>query len=103
MNVVNRSLFIADNLDIMRGINDECIDLIYLDPPFNTKKQFKAPIGSRAEGAGFKDIWTNEDVKYEWHGEIAEQHQDLYLKWIHCRVQNIGKISKIIENRCVLF
>lgn len=78
LNVKNRTLFIADNLDILRGINSETIDLIYLDPPFNTNKKFKAPIGSPAEGAEFKDIWTDEDVKYEWHGDIAEQHQDLY-------------------------
>lgn len=78
MNVKNRTLFIADNLEIMRGIDSEMIDLIYLDPPFNTNKQHKAPIGSRAEGAEFKDIWTDEDIKHEWHGEIAEQHQQVY-------------------------
>lgn len=78
MNVKNRTLFIADNLDIMRGIDSETIDLIYLDPPFNTKKQYQAPIGSPAAGASFKDIWTDEDIKDEWHGEIAEQHQELY-------------------------
>ena len=78
MNVENRTLFIADNLDIMRGMDSETIDLIYLDPPFNTNKQYKAPIGTKAEGAEFKDIWTDEDVRFEWHGEIAEQHQELY-------------------------
>lgn len=78
MNVENRTLFIADNLEIMRGMDSETIDLIYLDPPFNTNKQYKAPIGSKAEGAEFKDIWTDEDVRFEWHGEIAERHQDLY-------------------------
>lgn len=77
MNVQNRTLFIGDNLNVLRGINSDCVDLIYLDPPFNTKKQYKAPIGSPAEGAKFKDIWTDEDVKYEWHGEIAEQYEDL--------------------------
>ena len=78
MNLKNRTLFIADNLDILRGINSNCIDLIYLDPPFNSKKQYKAPIGSPAEGASFKDIWTDEDIKSEWHGQIAEEHQELY-------------------------
>lgn len=34
MNFDNRTLFIADNLDIMRGMDSETIDLIYLDPPF---------------------------------------------------------------------
>lgn len=78
MNVKNRTLFIADNLDVMRGINAECVDLIYLDPPFNSKKKYKAPIGSPAEGAEFKDIWTDEDIKNEWHGQIAEEHEELY-------------------------
>lgn len=78
MNIKNRTLFIADNLDVMRGINSQCIDLIYLDPPFNSKKKYKAPIGSPAEEAGFKDIWTNEDIKYKWHGQIAEEHEELY-------------------------
>ena len=40
MNVENRTLFIADNLDIMRGIDSETIDLIYLDPTFKSDKQF---------------------------------------------------------------
>ncbi len=78
MNVQNRTLFIADNLDIMRGIDSQTIDLIYLDPPFNTKRQYKAPIGSPAEGAEFKDIWTDQDIKHEWHGHIASKHEHIY-------------------------
>ena len=81
MNISNRTLFIADNLPIMRGIDSECIDLIYLDPPFNTNRSYKAPIGSPAEGAEFNDIWTDEELikfKKEWHGEIAETHEELY-------------------------
>ena len=78
MNIQNRTLFIADNLDIMRGIDSETIDLIYLDPPFNTNEEYKAPIGSPAEGAKFKDIWTDEDIREEWHGQIASKHEELY-------------------------
>ena len=32
----NRTIFEGDNLDVMRGMNDGCVDLIYLDPPFNS-------------------------------------------------------------------
>ena len=78
MNFENRTLFIADNLDIMQGMDSGIIDLIYLDPPFNTNEEYKAPIGSPAEGAEFKDIWTDEDVKNEWYGQIAEKHEVLY-------------------------
>ena len=38
-NWANRTIFTGDNLDIMRGMNSETVDLIYLDPPFNSNKQ----------------------------------------------------------------
>lgn len=73
-----RTIFCRDNLEIMRGMDDESIDLIYLDPPFNKGKNFHAPIGTNAQGASFKDIWDEADTKEEWHGLIAENHPKLY-------------------------
>ncbi len=78
MNVENRSIYCHDNLEVLRGINNKCIDLIYLDPPFNKKKTFTAPLGSSAEGASFKDIFTQEDVKEDWIRTIAEDHDSIY-------------------------
>ena len=73
-NVVNRTLFTADNLDIMRGMNSESVDLIYLDPPFNSNKTYAAPVGSEAAGAAFKDSWTLSDVDLAWVELIAKEH-----------------------------
>ena len=77
-NFLNRTLWTGDNLDVMRGLNSETIDLIYLDPPFNSNKTYSAPIGSQAAGAAFKDTWTLDDVDLAWHGEIAEANPGLY-------------------------
>ena len=77
-NIKNRTIFCRDNLDILRGIDSDSIDLIYLDPPFNKKKTFSAPIGSSAEGASFSDIFRKEDVKDEWLEEIKEDHDKIY-------------------------
>ena len=77
-NVENRTIFCDDNLDVMAGINDQCIDLIYLDPPFNKNKEFAAPIGSSAEGASFKDIFREDDLKKEWLWTIREDQPELY-------------------------
>ncbi|MCY3631676.1 MAG: DNA methyltransferase [bacterium] len=77
-NWTNRTMWTGDNLDIMRGMNSESVDLIYLDPPFNSNRNYSAPIGSEAAGAAFKDTWTLDDVDEAWHGEIAEQHPALY-------------------------
>ena len=77
-NVPNRSIFEGDNLDVMRGINDACVDLIYLDPPFNSNRDYAAPIGSKAAGAAFKDTWDLTDVDEAWHNEIADTDLPLY-------------------------
>ncbi len=50
----------------MRGMNSDCVDLIYLDPPFNSNANYAAPIGSVAAGAHFKDTWTLKDVDVTW-------------------------------------
>ena len=78
MNVSNRTIFEGDNLDILRGFDSETIDLIYLDPPFNSNRTYEAPIGSEAAGAAFKDAWTLSDVDNVWHGELAEYEPSLY-------------------------
>ncbi len=78
VNVKNRQIFCHDNLGVLQGINASCIDLIYLDPPFNKKKVFTAPIGSSAEGASFRDIFRAEDIKKEWLLEIKEGHEKIY-------------------------
>ena len=74
----SRTIFCHDNLPILRGINSNSIDLIYLDPPFNKGRAFHAPIGTTAEGASFHDIWSPDEVKDEWHNEINDRYPDLY-------------------------
>ena len=74
----NRTIFCKDNIEILEGINSNSIDLIYLDPPFNKNKIFTAPIGSSAEGASFKDIFREEDLKEEWIQTIKEDNEELF-------------------------
>ena len=76
--IKNRTIFHGDNLEVMRGMDSNSIDLIYIDPPFNKNRMFIAPIGSSAEGASFKDIWGKEDVKDEEVGLLAERHPALH-------------------------
>ena len=73
----NQTIWTGDNLDIMRGMNSESVDLIYLDPPFNSNRTYSAPIGSEAAGAAFKDTWTLSDVDLAWIGIIAEKEPNL--------------------------
>jgi len=62
------TLYYGDNLDILREyIPDESVDLIYLDPPFNSKQAYNVIVGdlkgvaereARAEGRG---LWRREE------------------------------------------
>ncbi len=68
-------LYYGDNLEVLRNeIKDESIDLVYLDPPFNSQATynvlFKAPTGeqSHAQIEAFEDTW-------HW-GESAERAFD---------------------------
>ncbi len=77
-NFADKTIWTGDNLDIMRGLNSESVDLIYLDPPFNSNRDYEAPIGSAAAGAAFKDTWTLSDLDVAWMGMIADEHPAIY-------------------------
>ena len=77
-NWTHQTIWTGDNLYIMRGMNSESVDLIYLDPPFNSKVNYAAPIGSKAAGAAFKDTWTLSDVDAEWVNLMEAKHPALH-------------------------
>lgn len=57
------TLYYGDNLSVLQSeIDDESIDLIYLDPPFNSSAQynviFEERDGSGAQAGAFHDTWT---------------------------------------------
>ena len=64
----NKIIFTGVNLAIVRRMNRASVDLIYLDPPFNSNANYAAPIGSKAAGAEFKDSWTLTDIDMELLG-----------------------------------
>jgi len=45
-NWTDQTIWTGDNLDIMRGMNSATVDLIYLDPPFNSTADYAAHIGA---------------------------------------------------------
>ena len=100
LNIKNRTIFCKDNLDVLQGINSESVDLIYLDPPFNKKKTFTAPIGSSAESASFKDYFREEDIKDEWVETIKEDHVELHN--FLSGVKSVSDSKHYLYNYCYL-
>ena len=56
--LAGNALVCGDNLDILRELPDECVDLIYLDPPFNSNHNYVAAFGDKGSvDAQLRDIW----------------------------------------------
>src|SRR5688572_16506846 len=71
------TLFYGDNLNILRDhVPDESVDLIYLDPPFNSNRSynvlFREESGQEAEAqiTAFEDTW-------HWNNAAEQTYHDL--------------------------
>jgi len=71
------TLYTQDCLYVLNGTNSETVDLIYLDPPFNSKRMYSAPMGSKAAGASFKDMWTWKDVDEAYLERMVDEYPHL--------------------------
>ncbi len=79
-NIKPNLLYTGDNLYIMNGMNSESVDLIYIDPPFNSKRFYNAPIGSKAAGAMFKDTWAWQDVDMAYLDKLYSDYPALAVE-----------------------
>ncbi len=73
-------LICGDNLEELAKLPKESIDLIYIDPPFFTHKQYEVVFGDEAEIRSFKDRW--------------EGGTENYISWLKPRVQALYEILK---------
>ncbi len=81
---LNRTLFLEDNLPVLRGLDSKSVDLIATDPPFN--KGVPAFEGTTKAGANveFKDVWNwDDDVHDDWIKQIGGEHPKLYNSILH--------------------
>jgi len=83
----HNTLYTHDNLYVLSGMNSGSVDLIYLDPPFNSKRIYSAPVGSKAAGASFKDMWTWKDVDEHYLDSLADNFPEL--------TQYIASVGKV--------
>jgi DNA modification methylase len=78
-NGLNR-LFFGDCLHVMRMLPSECIDLIYIDPPFFSGRNYNLLFGDRNEVRSFSDIW--------------EGGMPGYLVWLNARLYEMKRLLK---------
>ena len=82
-------LYYGDNLDVLRRyVKDESVDLIYLDPPFNSRQDYnvlfaeKDGTQSSSQIRAFLDTW-------EWNQEAARTYEEI--------VERGGRVADVMR------
>ncbi|MDP8239858.1 MAG: site-specific DNA-methyltransferase [Candidatus Hatepunaea meridiana] len=73
-------LFCGDNLDFLVEMERESVDLIYVDPPFFSNRNYEITWGDEAEITSFKD---------KWEGGV-----NVYVDWMKQRVMELHRVLK---------
>jgi site-specific DNA-methyltransferase (adenine-specific) len=79
-------LFYGDNLDVLRRyIKDETVDLCYIDPPFNSKRNYNQIYNNvgkedKAQAQAFVDTWTWDTTAEEGLNEILTNYNGLFTR-----------------------
>ena len=77
--ITNRIVW-GDNLAVMRALPNESIDLIYIDPPFFSGRDYNCIFGDDNETRTFSDIWD---------GGLPT-----YLAWLNARLWEMKRLLK---------
>ena len=73
-------LILGDNLEILKTLESESVDLIYLDPPFFSNRNYEVIWGDEGEVRSFQDRWSG-----------GTEH---YIGWLKERVEQMHRILK---------
>ena len=126
-NFANRTLFVGDNLPMLRAIDTGVVDMIYLDPPFNTNRYFNSPLrqsllhdteaDTEVLEAEFNDVWSMSGVKEDWadfqqyanpalHAVVRAArlaHSDSMEAYTVFMAQRVKELHRVLREDGVLF
>ena len=96
---MNRIIYADDCLNVLNdksAISDKSVDLIYLDPPFNSKNKYNLPFKDKLKKdtkpvEAFKDTWN-------WDEPEAEQLRKLELDIKTKHIADIIKFARTVHN-----
>ena len=77
---MTNKLILGDNLEVLKSLPDESVDLIYIDPPFFSNRNYAVIWGDKGEIRSFEDCWD---------GGV-----DTYINWMYKRVTELHRVLK---------
>ena len=82
MEIQNRTLFQGNNIDLLKTMDDESVDLIATDPPFNKHQNFGHKADSIHAGPGFRDIFEFSGDEEAWLRSIQGKNHEYHKLWL---------------------
>ena len=90
---MKNALYFGDNLNVMREMRTHSYHICYLDPPFNSGRNYNIFLaGSKAQRKAFDDIWQWDDAARENQAAVLhydKQHPEL--------VETMDKLTHCLE------
>ncbi|HEY5175638.1 MAG TPA: DNA methyltransferase, partial [Terriglobales bacterium] len=87
--MADNKLFYGDNLDVLRRyLRDESVDLIYLDPPFNSRQDYNVLFAEKDGTRSSSQITAFEDT-WEWNLDAERAYQEVVERggWVSNAMQ----------------
>ena len=83
-------LYYGDNLDVLRRhIKDESVDLVYLDPPFNSNQSYNVLFAQKDGTRAAAQIRAFEDT-WHWDQTAATAFEEVVERGSAARLVNVG-------------
>jgi DNA modification methylase len=80
MSTAKNSLYYGDNLEVLqRYVKDESVDLVYLDPPFNSRQDYNVLFAEKDGSQSSSQIHAFEDT-WEWNIEAERTLEQIIEK-----------------------
>lgn len=75
--MAENKLYYGDNLEVLRRyVKDESVDLVYLDPPFNSRQDYNVLFAEKDGARAASQIQAFEDT-WEWNAESKRAYEEL--------------------------
>ena len=85
---IENRIILGDNLEILKKIPDNSVDLIYLDPPFFSQRRYEVIWGDEWERRAFDDIWKGKKDQSRKGGI------EVYKEFMRTRLEECHRVLK---------
>ena len=97
MSIGNRILYADDCLDVLAdesALPSESVDLIYLDPPFNSKSDYNLPFKGKYKNAKPVEAYTD---TWQWGTQQDEQLEDLHHNSLYSTRKKLAEFVGLVR------